>query len=110
MTLNAMGIQNILLDSGRFDGKKLGESLPPSVRNVLSSLDILSTVEKNSHESHGFRYFSFPPSTGLNYRSAWGTSELAYNDFILSPHGKGWHLDRENFDKDLREQAKRGID
>jgi flavin-dependent dehydrogenase len=37
--------------------------------------------------------------------SAWGTSTLSRTDFICDPNGPGWHLDRERFDRCLREAA-----
>src|SRR5207253_4571325 len=38
-------------------------------------------------------------------RSAWGSEELADDDFIFDPHGPGWHLNRGSFDALLRERA-----
>ena len=37
--------------------------------------------------------------------SAWGQAELYDNDFIVNPHGPGWHVDRRRFDAMLARAA-----
>ena len=37
--------------------------------------------------------------------AAWGSSELVEMDFIRSPYGHGWHLDRSCFDLMLQDMA-----
>jgi flavin-dependent dehydrogenase len=37
--------------------------------------------------------------------AAWGSSEPHENDFIFSPYGSGWHLDRRRFDEALARSA-----
>jgi flavin-dependent dehydrogenase len=37
--------------------------------------------------------------------SSWGSDTLGHNDFLLSPHGPGWHLDRRRFDTFLLSNA-----
>ncbi|MGH4014156.1 MAG: NAD(P)/FAD-dependent oxidoreductase [Pseudonocardiaceae bacterium] len=65
---------------------RLGEGLPPAARPLLTSLGLWEQ----------FRAAGHLPSYGN--RSAWGSSELTSSDFIFTPHGHGWHLDRESFD------------
>jgi len=38
-------------------------------------------------------------------RSAWGSDELSDRDFIFSPYGSGWHLNRQRFDERLQDSA-----
>lgn len=64
----------------------IGEGLPPAVRPLLVGLGLWDR----------FRAAGHLPSYGN--RSAWGSAELTGTDFIFTPHGHGWHLDRESFD------------
>ncbi len=75
---------------------KVGESLPGSARPLLQDLGLLPLVEEGNHL----------PSYGNG--SAWGTDELISTDFIRDPNGCGWHLDRPQFDADLRYYAQQG--
>src|SRR5580765_595886 len=72
---------------------RIGETLPPSIRLLLESLDLWPQFVKDRHM----------PSAGN--RSAWGSDELVDRDFIFSPYGSGWHLDRQKFDAMLQQAA-----
>lgn len=88
------GRQVLLVDNVSPDNKlKVGESLPGATRPLLQDLGLLSFVEAGNHL----------PSYGNG--SAWGTDELISTDFIRDPNGCGWHLDRPQFDADLRHHA-----
>jgi flavin-dependent dehydrogenase len=41
----------------------------------------------------------------LGSRSAWGEDRIGYNDFLLNPHGAGWHLNRRKFGAFLASKA-----
>ncbi|HEX6094943.1 MAG TPA: tryptophan 7-halogenase [Thermoanaerobaculia bacterium] len=71
-----------------------GESLVPSARTLLTELGVWDRFLADAHA----------PCYGN--LSAWGTSELAEQDFIRSPYGHGWHLDRASFDAMLRDAAR----
>ncbi|SDT08281.1 Dehydrogenase (flavoprotein) [Bradyrhizobium canariense] len=71
----------------------VGESVPPDVRKVLRELGLWEKFLEQRHE----------PSLGSC--SAWGGTDLGYNDFVLNPHGCGWHLDRTRLDALLLDQA-----
>lgn len=77
-------------------GDKVGESLSPQANNVLKQLGIWDDFISDSHL----------PCYGN--QSAWGSSELAFHDFINSPNGPGWHIDRGLFEQTLLERA-RGV-
>ena len=74
---------------------KIGETLPPSSRVLLHKLQLLDLLQDGSHL----------PCYGN--QSAWGSSDLVNTDFIFDPHGAGWHLDRAQFDEQLRKEAER---
>lgn len=68
----------------------VGESLIPSAQQLLRELGAWDRFLADEHL----------PCYGN--ASAWGSDELAYTDFIRSPYGHGWHLDRARFDASLR--------
>jgi flavin-dependent dehydrogenase len=68
----------------------LGEGLPPAATPMLERLGLR---EWFLDDGHGAAYGN---------RSAWGSSDLNDVDFIRSPYGAGWHLDRSRFDAMLR--------
>lgn len=70
-------------------GFRGGDSLPPQANPLLRRLGLEGLVRRGPHlPCHG-------------NRSAWGGRELVDTDFLYSPHGHGWHLDRGAFDGDL---------
>lgn len=100
LTLAQSGYQVLLIDdlpardlsSGH--SPKIGESLVGAARPLLRDLGLLARVEQGPH---------LPCYGNL---SAWGSSQLVATDFIRDPHGPGWHLDRTQFDADLRQAAR----
>ncbi|HEV7722062.1 MAG TPA: tryptophan 7-halogenase [Iamia sp.] len=83
-----------LLDAGARPGRPpIGESIPPDTRLLLDRLGVVDEFLREGHE----------PCLGSS--SAWGSDQLGFNDFVLNPHGPGWHLDRARFDDLLRRRA-----
>jgi len=72
---------------------RVGESLLPSARTILAELGLWSRFVEQNH---------LPCYGNL---SAWGSATLAETDFMRSPYGHGWHLDRVRFDTMLRDAA-----
>lgn len=67
----------------------LGESVPPDTRPVLEQLNLWDRFAGGSHQpAHG-------------NRSTWGSSIPLESDFIRSPYGHGWHVDRASVDSML---------
>ncbi len=78
---------------------RIGETLPPQISKQFQNLGIWSS----------FLSCNFTPSYGTS--SAWGSSELYHNEYIYSPFGYGWHLDRVKFDEFMiKEAQERGVD
>jgi flavin-dependent dehydrogenase len=71
----------------------VGESLVPSAKILLAELGVWDRFVADGH---------MPCYGNL---SAWGSDEIAESDFIRSPFGHGWHLDRAKFDAMLRDAA-----
>lgn len=71
----------------------IGECLPPGIRPTLEKAGVWEAFLRAGHT----------PSVGI--RSSWGSRELADRDFLLSPYGAGWHIDRARFDAMMRDSA-----
>src|SRR5438045_2959415 len=79
---------------GRSDPRSnIGECLPPGIRPQLEKAGVWPEFLQAGHT----------PSTGI--RSLWGSPAPGNNDFLLSPYGKGWHIDRSRFDAMMRASA-----
>jgi flavin-dependent dehydrogenase len=77
-------------------GLRVGETLPPMVRDPLSTLGLWERFAGARHR----------PAYAI--RSAWGSAEPADRDHIFHPHGHGWHVDRRAFDRMLVDAAADG--
>ncbi|BDD06372.1 NAD(P)/FAD-dependent oxidoreductase [Aureibacter tunicatorum] len=94
MALSRLGIRNVLiLDAGKDDSFKIGESIPPVANQLLKYLGVYSDFLNQGH---------LPCFGSCSY---WGNELRGYNDTVLSPAGNGWHLDRGKFDAFLLEKA-----
>ena len=95
LTLARLGRRVLLADSpaGHAVGFKVGESLPPAARPILHALGVWDALLADGHL----------PSYGN--ASVWGSETVASTDFLFSPYGPGWHLDRGRFDGRLRRAA-----
>lgn len=87
LELIQQGVMNIaIVEKSDFSKPRVGETIQPPTADLLKQLNLWEPFLKAGHL----------PSSGV--ASAWGTSELAYTDFIFKTSGKGWHLDRNAFD------------
>jgi flavin-dependent dehydrogenase len=87
------GHSAVVVEKSRYDGVRIGETLPPNARAPLTQLGVWERFEREGHA----------PAYGI--RSAWGQSEPFTNDFIFNPYGNGWHVDRRRFDALLADAA-----
>ncbi len=83
-----------MIDPAVHHRPRVGETLVPAASVVLSKLELWEAFRQDGHE----------PCLGSC--SSWGSDTLGHNDFLLSPYGPGWHLDRPRFDAFLLLQAK----
>jgi flavin-dependent dehydrogenase len=94
LALGRLGVSRVLVvEAGRYDAVRIGESIPPNTRIVLAQLGVWEDFLKEDHE----------PCLGSC--SSWGADALGYNDFLFNPLGNGWHLDRRRFDAFLARTA-----
>ena len=96
LRLGQLGVSNVLLaEASCFEAERIGESLPPDTRKLLGRLGVLEPFLAEGHE------------TCAGSCSSWGNRELGWNDFLVHPYGRGWHLDRRRFDAFLARQAEK---
>ncbi|WP_298310773.1 tryptophan 7-halogenase [uncultured Aquimarina sp.] len=74
---------------------RIGETLPPHASQQLQKLGIWSS----------FLECNFVTAYGTS--AAWGSSELYHNEYMYSPYGYGWHLDRIAFDQFMIKEAQK---
>ena len=95
ITLARAGLDVLLADatSSTAQQLKIGESLPPAARPLLDDLGLIDRPQASEHL----------PSYGI--ACAWNSSRVFDRDFVFDPHGHGWHLHRNGFDRSLRQAA-----
>lgn len=94
IALSRLGCSVVLLERSNGAPPRFGEALTPDARPVLTSLGVWDRFLSGGHS----------PSFGI--QSCWGQSEPYQQDFIRSPYGTGWNLDRARFDGMLFESAR----
>src|SRR5262250_2106927 len=82
-----------LIDSRRQPCPRIGESLPPAARRLLTDMGLWESFQTEGHA----------PCYGN--RSIWGSPQAVETDFLRDPDGHGWHIDRGRFDIWLRDIA-----
>lgn len=74
--------------------RPVGEHLPPHARPLLAELGIWADFLSDGHLR----------CPGI--RSAWGSDQIEARDFIFTPYGDGWNLDRARFDRRMVQTAR----
>lgn len=83
----------VLIDRRTAPPARIGESLPPAARALLSAMGLWDAFLTEDHAPcHG-------------NRAAWGSPALTETDFLRDLDGSGWHLDRGRFEAWLRRVA-----
>lgn len=82
-----------ILEAGDYSQRRIGETLPPGSERILRQLGLREVLLQAGHL----------PSYGTS--AAWGHAVPHHNEFIFYPAGRGWHLDRNHFDRSLAEAA-----
>jgi len=78
---------------------RVGETIPPQTATRLRELGIWQSFEQ----------CNFQRSYGTS--AVWGGEALYHNEFIASPYGYGWHVDRDGLDRMMvEESSKAGVE
>lgn len=93
LDLSRRGFSVALIEQGKYDAPRVGETLPPLTRQRLTELDVWE------------RFLASGPLQSHGIRTAWESSFPRHQDFIHHPYGCGWHVDRARFDAMLAEAA-----
>ena len=93
ISLCKLGYSVALIEKSSYETVRIGETLMPEIYPVLSRLGIKEDFLQEEH------------SPFYAVQSAWGKDDLYTNDFILSPYGNGWQINRKKFDYMLAEKA-----
>lgn len=80
-------------EQSAYDRFRVGETLPPEANLLLARLGLSGLLSDARHI----------PCPGIV--AAWGSERPHENDFIFSPYGHGWHIDRRRFDESLARAA-----
>ena len=83
------------MERSDYTALRVGESLPPPAQLLLNKLGVWDT------------FLSRGPLESSGTRAAWGSADFHENEFIFSPFGRGWHLDRRDFDAMLADEVER---
>lgn len=84
--LSQSGVSVVILERTDYKSIRIGETLPPEANLELYSLGVCEEFLNAGHL----------PSPGNI--SAWGSNKLSEIDFLFSPFGCGWHINRSKFD------------
>jgi flavin-dependent dehydrogenase len=82
-----------LLDLRSHPRPRIGESLPPAARRLLTDMGLWEPFQAEGH------------SPCYGNRAVWGSPQPVETDFLRDPDGHGWHIDRARFDLWLRSIA-----
>lgn len=95
IALASAGRSVALIDRSASPGPRSVDLLPPGARPILEELGVWERFRADGHVA----------SPGI--LSAWGQEQPVSQDFIWSPYGPGWHVDRRRFDAMLVHAAQR---
>ena len=88
------GATVLIADSGTAARERFGESVAPDLLVPLKQLGVLDEFRAGGH------------ATCPGSASIWGGDRVGYNDYILSPTGLAWRLQRRAFDEMLTRAAR----
>lgn len=93
IALRQLGHSCLVVERSNYAEVRVGETLPPAARRPLAALSLWDRFLDAGHL----------PSVAIC--SVWGADEPNTQDFIFNPYGNGWHLDRQQFDALLAQEA-----
>lgn len=87
------GLSVALIEQDRYETRRVGETLPPMIRQQLTTLGVWE------------RFLECGPLPSYGIRTAWEAPIPRHQDFLQNPYGCGWHVDRARFDAMLASAA-----
>lgn len=93
LDLSRRGFRVALVEQGTYEEPRIGETLPPMIRQPLTALGAWERfLESGPLESYGIQI-------------AWETATPRHQEFLRNPYGCGWHVNRARFDSMLASAA-----
>jgi flavin-dependent dehydrogenase len=89
------GLRVAIIEKTHYDAPRVGETLSPGTRALLAHLGVWHDFERAGH------------LVAYGNAASWGSAVREERDFLFTPYGHGWHLDRRRFDADLAAAAER---
>ena len=86
LNLSRNGFSVALIEQGKYEAPRVGETLPPLTRQRLVELGVWE------------RFLACGPLESYGIRTAWESSFPRHQHFLHHPYGCGWHVDRARFD------------
>jgi len=93
LELARRGFRVVLIGPAPDTRPNVGECLSPGIRPELEKAGVWENFLGAGH------------SVSAGIRSYWGSDAPADRDFVFSPYGAGWHVDRVRLDTMLRAEA-----
>lgn len=93
LDLSRRGLSVALIEQDRYETHRVGETLPPMIRQQLTALGVWE------------RFLECGPLPSYGIRTAWESPIPRHQDFLQNPYGCGWHVDRARFDAMLASAA-----
>lgn len=90
---HAPSLSIAVIEASRYDGVRIGETLPPAARPILEHLGVWGA------------FLAEEPRVVHGTAAAWGDAVPAENEFLFMARGPGWHLDRAAFDAMLARET-----
>ena len=88
------GLAVLVLERGDYTAPRIGETLSPGADAMLRHLGAAPHFAADGHL----------PAYGTV--AAWGSAQPMERDYLPTPFGAGWHLDRQRFDASLAAAAR----
>lgn len=95
LQLARAGLSVAVVEKTRYEEPRVGETLSPGTRGLLEHLGVWRDFERAGHLA------------AYGNAASWGSEVREERDFLFTPYGHGWHLDRRRFDADLAAAAER---
>jgi flavin-dependent dehydrogenase len=93
--LSRAGARVAIVEATNYDTDRFGETLPPETNPTLRELGVWDA------------FHALGPTESPGIVSGWGGDATHEQDFVSSPHGAGWRVDRNTFDAMLLAEAGR---
>jgi flavin-dependent dehydrogenase len=94
IALAQRGLRAAIVERSAAPPPRVGETLPPAVREPLQALGVWQRFIADGHD----------PAVGN--RSSWGSARVDEIHFIRNAYGHGWHIDRQKFESMLLDAAR----